>query len=227
MAEVERSFLGLDRIRAEAARIRDFGVGSLRIASLSALAVRLVPRAVRRFQTHWPDAIVTLQIHATSRVRDLVADGQFDLGLVAEEADFSGLEHQAFGNFPAVCVIPSAHRLSGHAEITPADLDGEAFVALAPEDRARLHLESFLQAAGSRPKVVVETPSSATVYALVAEGVGIGLANPVARPRPEDPRLVLRPFVPAVSFRSAIVYRPDAQRSRIVRAFTAALFEAR
>ena len=42
--EVEKSFVGLDRIRAEAARIRDFGAGSLRIASLAALGSTLVPR---------------------------------------------------------------------------------------------------------------------------------------------------------------------------------------
>ena len=49
LAEVERSFIGLDKLRAEAARIRDFGSGSIRMASLAALGSTLVPRAIRAF----------------------------------------------------------------------------------------------------------------------------------------------------------------------------------
>src|SRR5687768_8677949 len=58
MLEVDRSFVGLERVRAEAARIRDFGSGSIRIASLAALGSTLVPRAIRRFQEKNPDVVL-------------------------------------------------------------------------------------------------------------------------------------------------------------------------
>src|SRR5262245_11623924 len=44
--DVAASFAGLDRLRASAARIRDFGSGILRVASLAALGSTLVPRAI-------------------------------------------------------------------------------------------------------------------------------------------------------------------------------------
>lgn len=227
MLEVDRSFVGLDRVRAEAARIRDFGSGSIRIASLAALGSTLVPHAIRRFQEKNPDVVLTLQIHSTSAVRNMVANGIFDLGLVADEADLSGLEHRAFGSFPAVCAIPPDHPLREKTVIGPADLHGQRFVALAPEDRARRRLDAVLEAAGSKPKIVVETPNSATICALALEGVGIGLANPAAADGFAERGLVLRPFEPTVPFKSFLIFGPDARKTRLVKGFANELMAAR
>ncbi|MGK9230424.1 LysR family transcriptional regulator [Inquilinus limosus] len=227
MQEVDRSFVGLDRLRAEAARIRDFGSGSIRIASLAALGSTLVPRAIRRFQDRHPGIALTLQIHSTAAVRDMVANGVFDLGLVADEADLSGMEHRPFATIRAQCVMPRGHRLCDRPAIEPMDLDGERFVALAPEDRARQRLEAVLTKAGAKPRIVVETPGSATICALALEGVGIGITNPAAADGFTDRGLVFRPFEPAVHFRSFLLFRPDAQKSRLVKQFAAELMNAR
>ena len=225
--EVDRSFVGLDRIRAEMARIRDFGSGSIRIASLAALGTTLVPRAIRRFQERNPDIALTLQILSTSAVRDMVANGIFDIGLVADEADLSGIEHRIFNSVAARCVMPPDHPLAGKPVIRPADLHQQRFIALAPEDRARRRLEAVFAAEGIAPKIVVETPGSATICALALEGVGIGLANPMAMDGYVDRGLIVRPFKPDIDFRSFLIFRPDSQRTRLVSAFVAALLAAR
>jgi hypothetical protein len=69
LREVEESFVGLDRLRAEAARLRDFGAGSIRIASLAALAATLVPRAIRSFQQRRPDIAVPADSGINGRAR--------------------------------------------------------------------------------------------------------------------------------------------------------------
>jgi hypothetical protein len=56
--------------------------------------------------------------------------------------------------------------------------------------------------------------------------VGIGLVNPAAADGFEERGLVMRAFEPAVYFKAHILYRPDAQRARLVREFTAALNQA-
>lgn len=227
LAEVEKSFIGLDKLRAEAARIRDFGSGSIRIASLAALGSTLVPRAIRTFQAKHPGVALTLQIHSSAQVRALVTSGDFDLGLAADEVDLSGVEHRVFGSFRAVCALPPEHRLASRAQIRPADLHEERFIALAPEDRARQRLDAVLDTHGVKPRVVVETPSATTVCALALEGVGIGIVNPAAVDGFELRGLVLRPFEPAVYFRSFLLYRPDVQKAILVKEFTAELLSAR
>lgn len=225
--DVVASFIGLDTLRASAARIRDFGSGSIRVASLAALGSTLVPRAISRFNRQHPDIAITLQVRFSSAVRDLVASGQFDIGLAADEIDISGVDHRQFQSIRALCAIPVGHRLADKAVIVPGDLDGEAFIALSPEDRARARLARALDEAGAKPRIIVETPYSTTVCALVLEGVGIGIVNPNAIDGFPERGLILKPFEPEIYFKTLLVFRPDAQRSQIVKDFTAALLEER
>lgn len=225
--DVNSSFMGLDRLRSSAARIRDFGSGSIRIASLAALGSTLVPRAIRAFREVHPQIAITLQILSSSLVRERVANQQFDIGLAADEVDLSGVEHRIFGNFRAVCAIPPKHPLLNRATIRPEDLHNVPFIALSPEDRARERMSRIFEAAGCRPQIVVETPNSATICALVLEGVGIGLVNPAAADGYGERGLLFRPFEPEVYFKSYLLFRPDAQKARLVKDFVGDLLRAR
>jgi DNA-binding transcriptional LysR family regulator len=225
--DVSNSFVGLDRLRASAAQIRDFGSGSLRVASHAALGAALVPRAIASFRLKHPKIAITLQTPSSSAVRDLVVHQQFDIGLAADEVDLSGVDHRVFGNFRALCALPPGHELAAKAVIGPMDLHGIKFIALASEDRARGRMRQILDEAGSRPEIVVETPSSSTVCALVLEGAGVGLINPCSAHGFAERGVIFRPFEPEVLFKSYLLFRPDAQRARHVNEFVGELIKAR
>lgn len=224
--DVDASFAGLDRLRSSAARIRDFGSGSVRIASLAALGSTLVPRAIRAFRKSHPQIAITLQILPSSQVREMVAERQFDIGLAADEVDVSGIEHRPFASYRAVCALPAGHALTSRKTITPQDLHDQPFIALAPEDQARKRMTQIFATADCRPKIVVETPNAATVCALVSEGIGLGLVNPAAA-EPYTRDVVFRPFEPSVFFNSIMLFRPDAQKARLVKRFVGHLLDAR
>ncbi|WBV42838.1 LysR substrate-binding domain-containing protein [Pseudoroseomonas cervicalis] len=226
-ADVQASFTGLDRLRGSAARIRDFGSGSLRVASLAAYGNSVVPRAIRLFRDRHPDIAITFQIALSAQVRELVTQGSFHIGLAADEVELAGVEHRIFSSGRASCVMPPGHPLAARPVIRPADLDGVAFIALSAEDRARGRLHAVLDAAGVRPNIVVETPFAATVCALALEGVGIGLVQAVAAGGFLERGLVMRPFEPEVYFRTHLLFRPDTQKSILVKHFVAALLAAR
>ncbi|MBP0491253.1 LysR family transcriptional regulator [Roseomonas sp. SG15] len=226
-ADVRTSFVGLDRLRMSAARIRDFGAGSIRIASLAAYGNTLVPRAIRTFRDKHPEIAITFQIASSAQVRELVVNGNFSLGLAADEVDLSGVEHRVFSTGRASCVMPPGHPLATKAVIRPADLDGVPFVALAPEDRARARMNAVLDAAGARPNVVVETPFAATVCALALAGVGVGLTQAVTAEGFLERGLEIRPFEPEVYFKTYLLFPPDTQRSILVKDLVAALLAAR
>lgn len=225
--DVGASFAGLDRLREAAARIRDFGSGSLRVASLAALGSTLVPRAIRRFRATHPNIAITLQVASSALVRELVTSGQFAIGLAADEVDLHGVDHRVFGSFRALCAIPPGHPLGAKRVIRPADLQGVPFLALSPEDRARGRMRGLFDDDAIRLDIAVETPNSATVCALALEGVGVGLVNPLATDGFAARGLVLRPFEPAVYFKAFLLFRPDLQRSRLEKAFVAELLRAR
>lgn len=225
--DVEASFRGLDTLRASAARIRDHGSGRLRIASLSALGSSLVPKAIRRFRDRHPDVAVTLIVASSRAVRDMVASGDFDLGLAAEEIDLTGIEHQTFAAPPAMCAVPVGHRLASNSLIVPADLHDEPFIAYVPEDRTRQRLDRIFADANATPLIVVETIYAATVCALVSEGVGIGLISTQALGGLDRSRITLVPFQPEIVVRSLLILPPGRPKSQHVRDMIDALMGVR
>ncbi|MBS9721168.1 LysR family transcriptional regulator [Tianweitania sp. BSSL-BM11] len=225
--DVDASFRGLDLLRSSAARIRDFGSGQLRVASLAAAGSTIVPRAITKFRQSYPTAIVTLSIMSSAAVRNHVVDGEFDIGLAADEVDLSGIDHQVFGSFPALCAIPPGHRLAAKKVIRPEDLHDVDYVALSPEDRARVQFEALCSAVQSKPNLVIETSFGITACALAIAGVGVAIVNPLAIDGFAERGLVLRPLEPAVYFKSYLLFRPDMQKARLVRAFVSALMEIR
>src|SRR5699024_8828423 len=162
-----------------AARIRDFGSGEIRLASLSSLSTNIVPLALKGFQERHPYVSISLQTRLSSEVRDLVASGQVDIGLAADEVDTTGVDSVPFCNYKAVIAVPDGHPLAELNEVHPSDLHGVSFISLSPEDTARQHAEVVLRTCNAVPRVVAETPFSATVCAMVLAGLGCGMVHPV------------------------------------------------
>jgi DNA-binding transcriptional LysR family regulator len=224
--EVEQAFLGLSHLRGAAARIRDYGSGELRIACLSALSTNILPRALRAFMDRNPNIAVTFQARMSSNVRDLVASGQFDLGIVADEIDRTGVEVQEFAQFRVAVALPEGHPLEELQVIHSADLAGHPFIALAPEDTTRREAERAFEKAGIAVRTVIETPYSTTICAMVAAGIGIGLVNPLTAEPYVGHGLTLRPFEPALHFRTLLITPPNRLPSRVLEDFVQELKRA-
>ncbi len=111
--------------------------------------------------------------------------------------------------------------------ITPALLKGSPLIGLAPEDRARQRFDAVMAEAGVAPHYVIETPSAATVCALVLTGDAVGLVNPLVVDQFRRDGLILRPFLPKIAFRTYILFPPDSQKSRLVKDFVGDLMHIR
>jgi len=225
--EVNESYKGLDRLRSAAAAIREYGSGILRIGTLSALATTLVPRAIQAFRADHPKIRITLQVTGSATIRNLIADGQLDIGLAADEIDRSGVDTQNFASFSGVIAMPADHRLARRSAITPADLVDVPLIGLTPEDRARHRFDQAMAEAGVAPSYIVETANSSTICALAMAGDAVGLVNPLSIESFAERGLVLRPFTPKVAFKTFVLFPPDKQRAKIVRDFTGHLFDLR
>jgi len=226
-ADIVKAFRGIDTIRASAARIRDHGAGEIRVASLSAFGMSVVPNAIRLFREKHADIRITLHVLPSREVRDLVASGEFDLGLAADEIEVSGVISQKFLTATSLCALPLGHPLADREVITPADIDGLPMIAYVPEDRGRQRLDAILAKAGARPRIVVETIYASTVYALVAQGIGLGFVSPQSVAGLDKSRVVLKRFEPALGVNSLLILPPDRPKSRLVRDFVSALMAAR
>ena len=224
--EVERSYTGLERIRAASATLRDSGVGRLSVAAIPSIGMNVLPKVVAQFLKRHPGVSISLQTQSSHLVRDGVAGAIYDLGFAAREIDTTGVRVEPFLEFQPVCVMGPGHPLGKRRTVRARDLSGFPLVMLNRSDASRRRMDQVLATAGVPPQPIVETTYGDTICELALEGVGVGLVNPVIAADYTERGLIVRPFEPAVLF-SIVLLEPLAiPTSRLAAEFTAGVADA-
>lgn len=218
-AEVERSFLGLDRIAAAAAELRTRRAGILRIASLPALANGFLPRFVGGFLAQRPKLDLTLSGLVSHVVLDIVASGQCDLGFAQAPIEQTGVTIEWMPALPYVAVLPPGHSLARKTRLRPADFDGESFISLGHSTATRYRIDEMFAQHQVRRIMRIETPLSEIACALAVAGAGVALCEPFTANEYAARGLVVRPFSPRVDFEFAALYPSQRSLPAVAREF--------
>jgi DNA-binding transcriptional LysR family regulator len=220
--EVERSFLGLDKVMHRAGQIREHRTGHLRIVSMPALAQTFLPHVLSRFLRERPDVIASLQVQRSETIARSVTSQQFDIGFAMLPFERPGLNVEVFVRLAGVCVMPSDHLLAAKSIVQARDLDGVPFVGNGPNSFVQRAVERVFNDEGVRHNVQIETPISAIACQLVVEGLGVTIADPFTAEAFVENGLTVRPFRPEVQFNFGVLYPANSSRSNLVQDFIAA-----
>ena len=118
-------------------------------------------------------------------------------------------------------LVPSGHRLSSREAVSAADLLDEGFILEKTQCALRVLGQAGFAFGESKPAIRYEARDSATVLAMVREGLGITLAPRQMLPaRLEDVR-ALR-LDPPHPLRLGLAYKERATLSRAARLFVEA-----
>lgn len=195
--EVERAFVGLDRVAQAAEQIRAMRLGTLRVAGSPAVALDLLPEILTRFTHAHPGIDVTLLAHSAFTVVDKVASGQCDVGLIAEPVPHPAVRSERLADVAMRCILPRQHRLVRKRLVRPADLRGEPFISFPPSFEARSAIDRVFVEAGVTRALSIEAQLSQTIVAFVANGAGVALIDPVTAAYASH-RVIVKPFEPLV-----------------------------
>ncbi|PTM40054.1 LysR substrate-binding domain-containing protein [Bosea sp. 124] len=223
--EVERSFIGLDNLSHAARDIRAFGTGRLRVAAMPVMALGFVPRCIRRFRERFPNAIISLQMGHDGTVTRWMSSSYCDIGFVANLIDIPMVEHRPLYAIAGVCALPPGHRLAKRDCIRPKDLEGEAFISLSLEDGARARVDRVFENAGVRRQLALETPFSAAICALVEQGLGVGIVNPIAADDYRRSGIAFVPFKPEVMFHGHAMFSTHQRENPLIDGFLSVVRE--
>ncbi|EKS71449.1 MULTISPECIES: LysR substrate-binding domain-containing protein [Caballeronia] len=223
--EVERAFVGLDRITQAAHQIRAMRRGSLRVAGSPAVALDLLPAVIARFVEQHPGIDVSLLAHSATTVVDKVASGQCDVGLTAEAIPHPAVKSERLPNAVMRCIVPRGHRLARRASLSPYDLRGEPFVSFPHSFDARAAIDRVFVEAGVTRNLVIEAQLSQAIVALVANRAGVALIDPVTAAYARQ-RVAVKRFAPAVHDHFYIVTNASRPVPVVADAFCDAVREA-
>lgn len=223
--EVERSFIGLDRIARAAQNIGKSRSGTLRIAALPALINGYMPRLAGEYLADKPGLYFSLQGVVSPMVIDLVLNNQCDVGFTESPMTSSGLASVRLPSIPRVVVMPENHRLAERRSIHVEDLQGEDFIGLSGSSVARAAVDLTLDTHNVNVVMRAETPLSEIACGLVSSGLGISICDPFTAREFANRGVVSRPLTPRVDFAFDAIFPPHRAPLPVAMDFVQALSE--
>lgn len=218
-AEVDRFYVGLDRIGKIANELRHGQVGSLRVASMGALSLSCVMQAIEVFHAARPGVEIMQESLNSHQALELVAARQFDIGFVQVMGDFPGVDITPLPFVDAVCVLPAECVLAEKKHIEPQDLKGLPFISLGKSSPQRVKIDQLFDGMGIDRKMSLQTSLAASAVTLVASGMGVSIVDPFTANTLGGPKVAIRPFRPGIRFEVAAVRPSHHQHSLLCQEF--------
>jgi DNA-binding transcriptional LysR family regulator len=226
LEEVQRSYLGLDRIAAAARSLREFTQGRLAIACLPALAHGLLPQATQLFVSAYPQVGVSITPQESPLLEEWLTEQRFDLGLCERIHAPAATTLTPLLQADEVCVLPDGHPLLARRVLKPKDFADQPFVSFAPADPYRQLVDAMFERQGVRRRLALETASAASVCALVRQGLGLAIVNPLTAMELAGAGLQVRPLSESIPFAVSLVVPQLRPASPLCDAFVKCLHQA-
>lgn len=129
-----------------------------------------------------------------------MSEQRFDLGLSETQEAPAGVALQPLLKVNEVAVLPRDHSLCRKARLQPRDFTGERFISLAVGDPYRTAIDAMFEDAKVHRATLLETTSAVAVCAMVRQGLGVAIVNPLTAAAMAGPALVVKPLGMAIPF---------------------------
>ena len=213
--EVKRSYLGLERVISLASSIRQFEKGQLSIVCLPTFSQTLLPAVCRQFLERFPAVSLSITPQESPLLEEWLTSQRHDLGLTETAATPQATGRSLLFAEDMVCVLPEGHSLLAKARLTPKDFSGESFINLSVFDTYRRQLDNVFEDNGVDRRIAIETASAASVCAMVRQGLGLAVVNPLTAMEEAGRGLHLRRFSESIPFVVSLV-RPEHRASSVL-----------
>ena len=210
--DVQRAYIGLDRILATAANLKACEQGQLSIICMPSLSHAPLPAVCRRFMAEHPGVGISITPQESPLLEEWLTAQRHDLGLTERTSPPPGTSLEPLLAVDEVCVLPEGHPLLERPVIRPEDLQGQRFVSLSPTDPYRKQVDEICRQYDVTREMMLETHSAVSVCCMVQEGLGIALVNPLTAQAFAGKGLELRRFSVSIPFQVNIV-RPEHRPS--------------
>ncbi|MBU2866418.1 LysR substrate-binding domain-containing protein [Pacificibacter marinus] len=210
----------LSRLKRAAELIKRDSNKHLTIAGSPALMTLFLPNVLKDFCAKYPDVQVDLLTQSIPELFESLQRSEVDL---AFSIKLGGLKEHLQTDLITqsyVCALPPGHRLAELDVIHDTDLKGEKVILLRDfdnldftEHRSLIEKHDWWQNAN------VTTQVSNVGYALVLNGLGIGLLDPFSAKIWAAQGVHIRPFIPKLEYQFVVCFDPKSKNASLSRDF--------
>ncbi|ASL83992.1 LysR family transcriptional regulator [Serratia marcescens] len=202
----------LDELQAALLDARSFGVqrsGTVRVATSQTISAHLMPQCIAAGEREYPEIRIMLRDQAQQQVLHSVRNAEVDFGIVVDPVQAVDLECEAVLHEPFLLLCRDDHPFAEQQEVRWSALNGCRLVLQDYASGSRPLIDSALRQQGVEAQVVQEIGHPATLFPMVAEGIGISIFPALALPLPEGGRLRVRRLVPEINRALMLVRRKN------------------
>lgn len=199
--EVQRSWQGLERVVDKALALGRAEEAQISVLCLPALSHALLPGAAARLLARLPQARLAITPQESPLLEEWMAAQRFDLGLSEQDSAPAGTQALALLALDEVCVLPAGHALAARKVLRAEDFADQPFVSLSAHDPYRRQIDAVFAQAGVARQLRVQTHNAVAVCAMVEQGLGLAIVNPLTALACASVRLVWRPLAFSIPFR--------------------------
>ncbi|MBH2579847.1 LysR family transcriptional regulator [Serratia marcescens] len=202
----------LDELQAALLDARSFGVqrsGTVRVATSQTISAHLMPQCIAAGERQYPEIRIMLRDQAQQQVLHSVRNAEVDFGIVVDPVQAVDLECEAVLHEPFLLLCRDDHPFAARQEVRWSALNGCRLVLQDYASGSRPLIDSALRQQGIEAQVVQEIGHPATLFPMVAEGIGISIFPALALPLPEGGRLRVRRLVPEINRALMLVRRKN------------------
>ena len=164
-----------EETRAEITQGQQELAGTVRVAAIYSVGLHGLSGQMQRFLSHYPRARVRLGCLHPHEVVEAVLNDEADLGVLSYPPAKRALSVVHLHSEPMVFVAHPANRLAKKKKVTPADLDGQPFIAFEESLAIRKAIDRALRKRDVRPNVVMEFDNVETIKQAIIIGTGVSL----------------------------------------------------
>ncbi len=166
---------GFEKVRGQIASNRTEITGTVRVAAIYSVGIHIMSDHMQRFMSLHPHAKVRLEYLHPHKVVEAVLNDEADLGILSYPPANRSLTVITWRDETMVFVCHPTHRLARRKIITPADLQGEKFVAFDPDLMIRKAIDRCLRQHEAKVNVVMEFDNIETIKEAIAIGAGVSI----------------------------------------------------
>lgn len=193
-AQTANAFTALDAVNRLAQVLREGRAGTLKVASVAALASGAVADAVQRFHADRPEVAVALHVVPAHEVVNLVADHQVDLGAIIGAIGDASVRTVELGSRGLGCLLPRGHRLCAQGSVSLADLARESLICPGMQYQTGAQLSLAFEQAQLPFRIAIESALASVAGALVRRGAGVAVLDGFGLVAAGGPDLETRPL---------------------------------
>lgn len=197
--QAERVLAGHDGLQRLATGIREGSSDShMRVLTAPQVASVVLAPALRAMAAELPDFTALVDTRIRLDAETVVEQEHFDLGVTVLPLAHPRLKVEPVCELEAVVVMRRDNPMARLPQVGLAELLAHDLVVTHPRSLLRQGLERHCREAGMTLRHRFEASNGVVVCQMVAQGLGVALADPFVALSTPAPQLVMRPFACAI-----------------------------